>query len=163
MATVLGPCPGFKLWYTGADLTFLNLQDQTFKNCLSWVSKEQDLVVATPGSNHYCGRRGWGANWQMIAAASTSTTVVDGASTTAALSIAAQAAADKAAADAAAAAKYEVLAAGDRCTLATTITEAECKEVAEWKSAITESAERAPGCYHNKKLTKVFYNSNLTG
>merc|ERR1711957_655515 len=79
-STILGPCPGFKLWYTGA--------------------------------------------------------VVDTASTTAALSIAAQAAADKAAADEAAAAKYEVLAGGDRCTLATAITEAECTEVAEWKSAV---------------------------
>merc|ERR1711957_124467 len=108
--------------------TFLNLQDQTFKNCLSWVSKEQDLVVSTPGSTHYCGRSGWGAAWQMIAASSTSTTVVDTASTTAALSIAAQ--------DEAAAAKYEVLAGGDRCTLATAITEAECTEVAEWKSAV---------------------------
>jgi len=170
-STILGPCPGFKLWYTGADLTFLNLQDQTFKNCLSWVSKEQDLVVSTPGSTHYCGRSGWGAAWQMIAASSTSTTVVDTASTTAALSIAAQAAADKAAADEAAAAKYEVLAGGDRCTLATAITEAECTEVAEWKSAVgglkltpsDQGEDKAPGCYHNEVQTKVFFNSHPTG
>merc|ERR1711957_77148 len=126
-----------------------------------------------PGQGPYvnCGRSGWGAAWQMIAASSASTTVVDTASTTAALSIAAQAAADKAAADEAAAAKYEVTDGGDRCTLATAITEAECTEVAEWKSAVgglkltpsDQGEDKAPGCYHNEKETKVFFNSHPTG
>jgi len=145
----------------------------------------ENLVVVTRGTTHFCGTKG--STWQVMPVASTPTAIADAAAAAAATAVAAAAAAAKAAAEAAteAAAKaaaeaaaeaaggvtlFKLMTAGTRCSAGTAITyETECRaamkelKISPPLNLVDSREDKAPGCYQNKKGSKVFFNSHPTG
>jgi len=170
-STVLGQCPGFKLWYTGADGGFLNLQDGEFKNCLSVFKKNgvvdkgyRNLVVTTPGSTHFCGSSYYGAKWQMISVTTAAAPAIAEAEAIAAATkkAAADAAAAAAAVEAKAKTEYKIKGPGVRCG-EKNLDSAGCTAAASDLDVPLRTINddtKPPACSRNAKGTKVSYNSH---
>jgi len=171
-STVLGQCPGFKLWYTGADGGFLNLQDNELKTCLAVFKKNgvvdkgyKNLVVTTPGSTHFCGSSYYGASWQMISVTTAAATATAAAEATAAATkkAAADAAAAAAAVEAKAKNEFEIKSPGDRCGDGKDLDSAGCTAAASNLDLLFSSVtkdNKPPACSRNEAGTKVFYNGH---
>jgi len=179
---------GFEWWVTGKG-NLLKTRG-TKQHCLAIVMKTYDvsgvkarlvdegyrnLVVTTPGTTHTCGWQG--SAWLKVPIASTSTAIADAAAAAAALKKEADAAA-KAAEDVEEEPLFEVMPPKTRCDAGLGL-----KNVAECQAAMNElkkanseiegdtvevideeeKTERAPGCFQNKRKTKVYYNSHETG
>jgi len=181
---------GFEWWVTGKG-NLLKTRG-TKQHCLAIVMKTYDvsgvkarlvdegyrnLVVTTPGTTHTCGWQG--SAWLKVPIASTSTAIADAAAAAAALKEEADAAA-KAAEDVAEEPLFKLMpkdaAEGSRCAEGLGL-----KNVVECQAAMEElkksndkilaltvqeledDPNKPPGCFQNKKETKVYYNGHGTG
>jgi len=166
-STVLGSCPGFKLWKTNAGLL---LQDSSLKTCLAVYMKGvidqgyKDLVTTTPGGPLFCGVSGFGSTWEMIPLASSSTIATASAKATATAAAAAKAAAEAKIAAEAAAPTIEVMSPGTACSAGASLDEDECKVASEKRDKwfkIEDSADTPTGCY--QKNMQLYFNTHQTG